>query len=169
MWRLINCVMAFNFIRRAMMMSGVGILVTLSIIFDVAYVCSIIIGMPFVAFKLDKGLTHDDVQGGYTALMSLGGAFTIPFVLIVASLDSFRSMPGGAMICSLILSFLQAMVLTIIKPAAKDPVFENDAWSKWKPKDQRIAQEDQKPSEKLTRKKLMEQFGPRGSTTSQDG
>ena len=126
MWRLINCVMAFNFIRRAMMMSGVGILVTLSIIFDVAYVCSIIIGMPFVAFKLVKGLTLDDVQGGYTALMSLGGAFTIPFVLIVASLDSFRSMPGGAMICSLILSFLQAMVLTIIKPAAKRLYGEGD-------------------------------------------
>ena len=126
MWRLMNCIQAFNWIRRCMMNMGMSIMITLSLIFDAAYVCSIIIGMPLVAFKLDRGMTHEDVQGGYTALLSLGGAFMIPFVMIVVGLAVLRDMPFGAMVASLILNMLQGMVLTIIKPAAKRLYGEGD-------------------------------------------
>ena len=113
MYRVVNFGQFVNWLRKSLVWSGSSTLASLSIIFYAAYVLSVVIGLPLTIFRLDRDKTADQLQGGYVCLLGIAMAFMVSFVLDLASGS------GPALLNSMILSILQGLVLSVVRPAAK--------------------------------------------------
>ena len=114
MYHLCNFTMFSNFARKTLKTwMGNPAIASMGLLFDVSYIGCVIVGMPVVIMYFDRNKGPDDITGGYTALLAIGAVYCVPFVLIVASMG----LPP--IVASMILSALQGMVLSVIKPAAK--------------------------------------------------
>ena len=111
MYRDCCVVMLCNYLRKQLVSTGVPALVSVASLLSVVYLLAVLVGFPLIVFRLDKGKTSDDVQGGYSALAFFGGWGIVPFGFMIASL------PGvGPLIRAVVLAVFQGMVLTLILP-----------------------------------------------------
>ena len=113
MYRLTNCMMISDLIRRSMRCSGVPLLYSLSLCFDALYMGSVLVGVPLCMLKLDKGKTAEDVHGSYTCVVAIALSFLVFFVFFVVSIG----LP--ALAASMALSMLQGAILFVLTPGAK--------------------------------------------------
>ena len=111
MYRDVCVIMLCNYLRKQLISTGFPALVSVATFFNVVYLLAVLVGLPLIVFRLDKGKTSDDVQGGYSALVFFGGWAIVPFGFTIASLDGV-----GTLIRAVVLAIFQGMVLTLILP-----------------------------------------------------